>query len=80
MADPITTQATTLEGQLIEIITAIQAKESNTAANPQNRNFVTATTNLDTRIFASTVSLPMSATVGTGGKLVVEATEYLDVV
>lgn len=79
MAAPITTNATTLEGQLMEIITAIQVKENDSASNPQNLNLVTANTNLDTGNFNATVNLSITTSVGSSGSLVIEAESYLDI-
>ena len=70
MAAAITTNASTLEGQLIEIITAIQVKESDTASNPNGANLVTSNTNYDNKKFNANVSLDISTSVGANGSVV----------
>ena len=79
MASAITTTATTLEGQLLEIINAVQIAELNSARNPNNTNAVpVATFNSETNVFNATISLPVSAQVSTtDGKLEVMAATYL---
>ncbi len=77
MATAITTQSATLEGQLVEIITLMQQLEAAAETNPNNRNFVISTLNLDNRTLSATINLPIFATAGTGGKLTVEPSEYL---
>lgn len=77
MATAIETQSTTLEGQLVEIITIMQELESSLDTNSNNRNFVISTLNLDNRTLSATINLPIIASAGTGGKLTIEPTEYL---
>ena len=79
MAPPITTTSTTLEGQLLEVITAMQLLERDPAQNPNNTNGVTGTFNSETNVFNSAVNLPASIQIGTDGQLEVTATEYLSV-
>ena len=79
MAAAITTTSTTLEGQLLEIIAAMQLLERDPAQNPNNTNGVTGTFNSETNAFTSTVNLPASVQIGTNGQLEVSATEYLSV-
>ena len=76
---PIPTTSATLEGQLLEIISAVQIAERDSARNPNNTNAVTTGTfNSETNIFNASISLPVSAQVNsTDGKLEVMASEYL---
>lgn len=77
MAAAITTTSTTLEGQLLEILSEVQALEATPSSNTSNRNFVSLTVNTDTSIATATVNLPISFAVGTSGKMEVTATSYL---
>ena len=61
MAAPITTSATSLEGQLQEVLIALQNVERNSDLNPNGSNFIAGSYNTDTMIFSGTFSLPVKA-------------------
>lgn len=72
-----TFQASTAEGRAIEILTFIQGQESATATNPEGRNYVTASIDLDDQIFSGTFSLPATQAISGDGSLTITATPYL---
>lgn len=77
MASAITTTATTLEGQLLEIVQTIQLSENNSAKNPNGSNFVTGTINTDNETFTGTFNIPVTPSVGAGGSPTYAAETYL---
>lgn len=78
MTAPITSTAESLEGQLQEILIALQNKERTAAMNPENRNFIQGTVNTDTMIFQGSFSLPVRAVVSpTNGRVTYIVVPYL---
>lgn len=77
MAAAITTTATTLEGQLLEIVQTMQIAENNSATNPNGSNFVTGTINTDTENFTGTFNIPVTPAIGAGGVATYAAEAYL---
>lgn len=77
MASAITTTATTLEGQLLEIIQTIQLSENDSAKNPNGSNNVTGTINTDTNSFSGSFTIPVTPSVGAGGSPTYAADAYL---
>ncbi len=77
MASAITLTSTTLEGQYLELVMAIQALEANETANPNNENRVTGTINTDTLALNSTGNIAVTVTLNAQGKPEFTAVEYL---
>jgi hypothetical protein len=79
MAAAITTTATTLEGQLIEVAQAIEVKErAYNTANPTLTQVGSVSLSLDPENAVISVSVNMAATVsGTGGAVSMSPTAYL---
>ncbi len=79
MATPITTTATTLEGQLIEVAQAIETRErAYNLANPTLAQAQSVSLALDPENAVIAVSVNMAATVsGTGGSVSMSPTVYL---
>lgn len=78
MASAVTLAATTLEGQLVELITKIQIMERTTANNPNNSNLVTGTANYDQGTFSGTFNLAIATEINTDGQAVTVVQEYLE--
>ena len=80
MASPITTQATTLEGQLAEVLHYISDLEGNPATNPTNTQSVTGKwiVNQDEFSFQGTFLVRTTGTVNESGHLVLIANEHLN--
>ena len=78
MAAAITTTATTLEGQLLEIAMAVQEAERDTARNPDGNNSVTGQFNSETGVFSGALTINYSTAAGTGGAVLLTADEYID--
>lgn len=79
MAAAITTTATTLEGQLIEVAQAIETRErAYNTANPTLAQAQSVSLALDPENAVISVSVNMAATVsGTGGSVSMAPTAYL---
>lgn len=79
MAAAITTTATTLEGQFIEVAQAIEVKErAYNLANPTLAQAQSVSLSLDPENASISVSATMAATVGgTGGAVSMAPTAYL---
>jgi hypothetical protein len=79
MAAAITTTATTLEGQFIEVAQAIEVKErAYNLANPTLAQAQSVSLSLDPENASISVSATMAATVGgTGGQVSMSPTAYL---
>jgi hypothetical protein len=78
MAASVTLNATTIEGQLMELVTAIQILENDTDANPNNQNRVTGSFNSDNGTFTGTFNLQIAQAVDNTGKPIFTAVTYLD--
>ncbi len=80
MASPITTTATTLEGQFLEVMEAIASTQAVTAQNPDNINLLTTySRNMATGAITFSGTIPTTDTTGTGGTIVVGAMSiYVD--
>lgn len=76
MSSAITTSATTLEGQAVEVLTALQNAEADDARNPDGLNNITGNFDTDTANFTGTFSLPGAFSLGTGGVPTFTASEY----
>ena len=76
MAAAVTTSATSVEGQALEIARELQTLEAvqSTADTPLNN--VQIDTDIETGLISITMSLPVSLS-GTGGAVTLSATEYL---
>jgi hypothetical protein len=72
-----TLKKATAEGQLLELITFLQLAEANTAKNPNARNFVSGTFNIDSLVFSGSFNFPVITTV-LAGQISVGASEYLN--
>ncbi len=77
MASSVTLASTTIEQQLIELVTRIQVLENNTANNPDGQNFVTGSANYDTGVFSGTFNIPFTVNVDGSGNPIINATAYL---
>lgn len=77
MAAAINLNATTVEGQLIELITAMQVMESDETRNPEGRNLVTGSTNLDNGNFQGSFNISITPSVASDGSIKIEAQQYL---
>lgn len=76
MAAAITTTATTLEGQLVEILREMESREQAVAAD-QRQNRVSVNISGDNSTLTASVLLATS-TGGSGGQFAVSPVEYLD--
>lgn len=76
MAASISTVATTLEGQLVEVLREIEAREQAVPAD-ERQNRVSITVSGDNSTLTASVLLA-TTTVGTGGQFGVAPVEYLD--
>jgi hypothetical protein len=72
-----TIQQTTIEGQVIEAITLLQLRESESANNPNNRNAITLSINTNTREFVASFVIPVGQSFNTDGSIRISATPYL---
>lgn len=78
MAAPITTSATSLEGQLQEVLIALQNVENDSALNPDGVNNISGTLDTDSMVFEGNFSLPLKATlIGFEGRVAYVADPYL---
>lgn len=77
MAAAVTLTSTTIEGQLVELITKIQMLERDSATNPDNANRVTGNANYDQGTFTGTFNLAITTELNTSGQAVTIAQEYL---
>jgi hypothetical protein len=71
-----TLKTDTAEGQLLELFTYLQLAEANAVKNPNGRNFISGTYNIDTLVFSGSFSLPVLFTT-LAGQISIGATEYL---
>lgn len=62
---------------LIEVVTFLQNRELDATKNPSSRNYITATLDTDNLNFSGSVTLPLTMTLGTDGKISFTANEYL---
>ena len=72
-----TLQSTTAEGQMVEIINFLQLQEANTAVNTTAADYVQATYNINTLVYAGTFSLPISQVSDSSGMIQLLAQNYL---
>ena len=77
MASAFTLQATTAEGQLVELVERLQILESNPDANPNNENRITGNNSLDNGNINGTFNIALATTIDAQGRPVREAVEYL---
>ena len=77
MAAAHTTVATTVEGQLLELISVLQSYERNSVKNPNSLNKITGTYNQDAKTFSGTYTLDVAETLDNSGDIVIAAVEYL---
>lgn len=77
MASPVTLNGSTIEQQLIELVSRIQVLENNTTNNPNGQNFVTGSANTDTGVFSGTFNIPIDVSVDGSGNTVITANPYL---
>lgn len=77
MAAAIQTQSTTLEGQALEIISALQAKENDQVSNPQGENRITSSINQDAGQLTFNGDIPVVQNL-VNGLPTFEAGEYLN--
>lgn len=75
MAAAITTTATTLEGQLVEVLREMEALEQATSADTR-QNRVSVSINGDNSTLSASVLL-QTTTGGSGGQFAVSPVEYL---
>lgn len=74
---PTSIASASLEGAALELLMQIQKLESQSANNPNTRNFVTGTYNSDTNTYAGTFSFPCNLDIGTAGQIEIEVQPYL---
>jgi hypothetical protein len=68
--------STTVEDALLEIVRRIADLQSTAATNPQNRTIITSfTQNSLTGVYAVTLAIPSSITLGPSGTVISNATE-----
>ncbi|ELS04919.1 hypothetical protein Xen7305DRAFT_00046550 [Xenococcus sp. PCC 7305] len=77
MAAAVNLNATTIEGQLIEILQIMQNKENNGEVTVNGTNNITTTENNDSATLSGNFSITFKKTVNASGQLVTEAVEYL---
>lgn len=77
MAAAIVLNADTLEGQLLELVNAIQILERDPNKNDTNANNVTGTVNTDNTLFNGTFSLPTLPSINAQGQVCFAAVPYL---
>ena len=78
MASSVTLSSSTIEGQMVELVSRIQIAEADSAKNPNNVNAITGSYNQDTGIFSGTFSIPCDAAVDASGLPSFAAQEYLN--
>jgi hypothetical protein len=62
---------------LIEVLTYLQNAESDATKNPQSKNFITGTFNLDEGTYSGNVTMPLAMTMTNTGGILFTAEEYL---
>lgn len=72
-----TLKSTTAEKVLIELVTILKNGESNTAINPNKRNYVTLDFNVNTGSVAISFSIPSVPVITPTGSIEITASEYL---
>ena len=77
MASAAVLNGTTIEQQLIELVSRIQVLENSATNNPNGQNFVTGSANTDTGIFSGTFNIPIQVSVDGSGNTVITASTYL---
>ena len=75
--DAPTFVSTAPEAYALEVLMYLQSLEGQATRNPQSLNYVTGTYNSDTKLYAGTFSLPITITIDSTGKPVINAVEYL---
>ncbi|MFP4298673.1 MAG: hypothetical protein ACLFT0_12535 [Spirulinaceae cyanobacterium] len=76
MATAATLTASTLEGQLMEVVALLQEAEADETRNPNGDNNVTSTVDVDALTFSGTFSVPVTQTV-VEGNITYPASAYL---
>lgn len=66
-----------LERYVLEVLMFVQSLERDAARNPQGANNVTGNYNSDTGLYSGTFSIPVSLSIGSDGRPVFTAQEYL---
>lgn len=67
----------TVEGQLLELLTFLQLKETDTVVNPSGRDYIQGSYNFNTLTFNGTFNIPVTQTISNSGELTLVAKEYL---
>lgn len=68
----------TPEKYALEVLMYLQLLESDGALNPQNRNFITGTYNIDNRVYEGAFTVPVSLSIAPdSGHVLYEAVPYL---
>ncbi len=70
-------KSTSLPAYLVEVLFYCQILESDTATNPNNKNFLTANYDSDRKIFTGNVTLPYTKTIEQTGDVTISIPEYL---
>ena len=71
-----TIKAPTLEGQIIEALVLARLTERDSTKNPQNRNYIQCSTNLNTSTFTFNASLPLEQTINPQGQVTYIVPDY----
>ncbi len=72
-----TFKSVTAEAYALETLMFLQFLEQDVLKNPQSRNFITGSFNIDTSLYIGTFSLPIVSTLGTAGEVITTAQPYL---
>lgn len=72
-----TFKSTSIEAYVLEALMYLQFLEAQPQKNPQARNFVQGSYNADSATYSGTFSLPVSISLAAGGKIEIQANEYL---
>lgn len=72
-----TITTSTPESQLLVAIIMLQNYEANSANNPNNRDYVQGSFNINTKKFASTIAMPCTQSITSNGEATYTAQNYL---
>lgn len=72
-----TLKTSTVEGHLLELLTFLQLKETDTVVNPSGKDYIQGTYNLNNLTFNGNFSIPVIQTINNTGELTLVAKEYL---
>lgn len=72
-----TFKSSTCEAYALETLMYLQFLEQNDLKNPQGRNFISGSYNIDTAVYSGSFSLPIVLVIGPAGDVITTAQPYL---